>query len=74
MIRVNPRLLNLKPYKVASHKIWSVPADERGGILKLDWNEATVAPSPKVKERFRNCMQIWCAAKALVPRSATMWA
>ena len=50
MIRVNPRLLNLKPYKVASHKIWSVPADERGGILKLDWNEATVAPSPKVKE------------------------
>ena len=32
MIRVNPRLLNLKPYKVASHKIWSVPAAKRGGM------------------------------------------
>ena len=53
---VNPRLLNLKPYKVASHKIWAVPAGERSRILKLDWNEATVPPSPKVKEALRNLM------------------
>ena len=57
MIRVNPRLLNLKPYKVASHKIWSVPAAERGGILKLDWNEATVPPSPKVKEALKKLIE-----------------
>ncbi len=53
MIRVNPRLLNLKPYKVASHKIWSVPASERAAILKLDWNEATIPPSPKVREALK---------------------
>ncbi len=53
MIRVNPRLLKLKPYKVASHKIWSVPASERSRILKLDWNEATIPPSPKVREALK---------------------
>lgn len=54
---VNPRLLDLKPYKVASHKIWSVPAEERSRILKLDWNEATVPPSPKVKQALKDLME-----------------
>lgn len=48
----NKYLRNLKPYKLASHKIWSVTPDKRANILKLDWNEATVPPSPKVKERL----------------------
>ena len=43
---------NLAPYKLASHKIWDVPAEERNKILKLDWNEATIPPSPLVQERL----------------------
>ena len=46
----NKYLRNLKPYKLASHKIWSVNPDERQKILKLDWNEATIPPSPLVKK------------------------
>ena len=56
MSYVDPRLLTLKPYTVASHKIWSVPACERSRILKLDWNEATVPPSPKVREALKSLM------------------
>lgn len=47
---VNKYLRNLQPYKVASHKIWEVDEDTRKSILKLDWNEATIPPSPLVKE------------------------
>ena len=50
---INKYLRNLAPYKVASHKIWEVSADERKKMLKLDWNEATVPPSPKVNERLK---------------------
>jgi len=50
---INKYLRNLAPYKVASHKIWEVPSDERKKMLKLDWNEATVPPSPKVNERLQ---------------------
>ena len=49
---VNKYLRNLAPYKLASHKIWDVPANERHKILKLDWNEATVPPSPMVQQRM----------------------
>lgn len=38
----------IKPYSLASHTIWEVK--DQNGILKLDWNEATIAPTPKVKE------------------------
>lgn len=48
----NKYLRNLRPYKLASHKIWAVRPEERPDILKLDWNEATVPPSPKVRERL----------------------
>lgn len=48
----NKYLRNLKPYKLASHTIWSVSPVERPHILKLDWNEATIPPSPMVKERI----------------------
>jgi len=53
---VNKYLRNLAPYKVASHKVWDVPIDERDKILKLDWNEATIPPTPLVKERLLNLM------------------
>lgn len=48
----NKYIVDLKPYSLASHKIWSVPASKRSEILKLDWNESTLSPSPKVKERL----------------------
>jgi len=50
---INKYLRNLAPYKVASHKVWEVSNEERKNILKLDWNEATISPSPKVKERLQ---------------------
>ena len=53
----NKYLRNLKPYRLASHKIWTVPPEQRGEILKLDWNEATVAPSPRVRERIMQLME-----------------
>ena len=46
----NKYLRNLKPYKLASHKIWTVEPEERPNILKLDWNESTIPPTPKVAE------------------------
>jgi len=48
----NEALDTIKPYRVASHKIWTVDPAERGGILKLDWNEAAVPPSPLVRQRI----------------------
>lgn len=56
----NKYLRNLKPYKLASHKIWSVSPEERTSILKLDWNEATIPPSPKVEERIEKLLQEPC--------------
>lgn len=48
----NKYLRNVKPYKLASHKIWKVQPEERTSIFKLDWNESTIPPSPLVKERI----------------------
>ncbi|MBQ7146987.1 MAG: histidinol-phosphate aminotransferase family protein [Lachnospiraceae bacterium] len=53
----NETLDTIKPYTVASHKIWAVAPEERSRILKLDWNEATVPPSPLVKQRLRELME-----------------
>ena len=52
----NESLDQVKPYTVASHKIWAVSPAERGGILKLDWNEAAVPPSPLVRRRLRELL------------------
>ena len=52
----NKYLRNIKPYKLASHAIWSVNPDKREEVLKLDWNEATVAPSPLVKQRIEELL------------------
>lgn len=42
----NRFLKSLSPYKVSSQEAWKMAEDE--DVLKLDWNESTVAPSPKV--------------------------
>lgn len=54
---INKYLRNLAPYKVASHKVWEVSDEKRKSILKLDWNEATVPPSNKVKERLKKLVE-----------------
>lgn len=56
----NKYLRNLRPYKLASHKIWSVTPPERSGLLKLDWNEATIPPSPLVKDRLSQLLEEPC--------------
>lgn len=56
MSYINKYLRNFKPYTVASHKIWQVGMNERGKMLKLDWNESTIQPTPMVIERLRNLM------------------
>ena len=53
---INKYLRNLLPYKVASHKIWEVTSEQRRNILKLDWNEATIPPTPLVKESFKRIL------------------
>lgn len=53
----NKYLSNIKPYQVASHQIWQVSVDERKDILKLDWNESTINPSPNVKKRLNELMK-----------------
>lgn len=52
----NKYLRNLKPYKLASHKIWSVTPESRSKILKLDWNESTIAPSPLVLQSVQELL------------------
>lgn len=50
---MNTHIKNLQPYKLTSHKAWEYTDEERNGILKLDWNEASIAPSPLVKKQIR---------------------
>ncbi len=50
---INKYLRNFKPYKLASHEIWSVSAKQRDKVLKLDWNESTLPPSPNVLVKIR---------------------
>ncbi len=42
----NKNLHRLIPYKLSSHKAWEIKDSEN--VLKLDWNEATIKPSPNV--------------------------
>lgn len=53
----NKYLRNLKPYKLASHKIWIVKPNERTDVLKLDWNESTIPPSPQVKKAIGELLE-----------------
>lgn len=46
----NRCITDLQPYKLASHKIWE--GIDISKVLKLDWNEATIPPSPLVEKRL----------------------
>ena len=37
------------PYKLSSHKVWEIKSNE---VLKLDWNESAIQPSPLVRDRI----------------------
>ena len=49
----------IKPYRVSSHDIWKLDEAERNSYLKLDWNEATVPPSPKVRKKMKVLAFVW---------------
>ena len=44
----NVNLKKIKPYKTSIAKAWTLSKHDK--VLKLDWNESTVPPSPKVFE------------------------
>ena len=50
---LNVFLESIKPYKSASHKIWTLNKEDKLKALKLDWNEATISPSPLVVARLK---------------------
>lgn len=47
----NHYVQTLKPYIPTSHKVWEQPHKEK--ILKLDWNESTLPPSPLVTQALQ---------------------
>jgi histidinol-phosphate aminotransferase len=42
----NKKIRNISPYTLSTPEVWSFSQDD--DVLKLDWNEATIKPSPKV--------------------------
>ena len=54
---INKYLQGIKPYKASSHKIWDVSSKERESILKLDWNEASIPPTPLVEIRIKTLIE-----------------
>ena len=47
----NKYIKKLKPYPLTSHRAWELVGAT--DVLKLDWNESTITPSPKVKENIK---------------------
>lgn len=45
-------LEKFSPYHTPTYNIWDEPEEDRSEFLKLDWNESTVLPSPKVQDRI----------------------
>ncbi len=51
----NEYIKHIKPYSLVSHKAWEI--EDKSKVLKLDWNEATIPPSPKVFEYITNFLK-----------------
>lgn len=45
-MKPNNFICNLKPYVPIAHKVWEISKEQE--ILKLDWNESSIPPSPRV--------------------------
>lgn len=54
-IKVNKSVLKSKPYKLSTQKAWL--EKDKSSVLKLDWNESTISPSPKVVSALTNLIQ-----------------
>tara|TARA_Y100000590_G_scaffold464031_1_gene632384 strand:+ start:997 stop:2094 length:1098 start_codon:yes stop_codon:yes gene_type:complete len=54
-VKINKSVLASKPYKLSTQKAWL--EKDKSKVLKLDWNESTIAPSPKVIEAFNKLIQ-----------------
>lgn len=54
---INEYVKNIVPYNVTSHKIWQVSEEEKNKIIKLDWNEAVIQPSPLVNKKLEKLLQ-----------------
>lgn len=42
-------LERFNPYLTPTYNVWDEPEEKRSKFLKLDWNEATLAPSKKFR-------------------------
>lgn len=51
----NPLIDKIQPYKLSSHKAWEL--ENKDHVLKLDWNEATIPPSPAVIRSISELLQ-----------------
>lgn len=52
----NEHIKKILPYKLASRKIWE--CIDKDDVLKLDWNEATIKPSPMVRKAIERCIEL----------------
>lgn len=53
----NKNVRNLVPYRVARHLAWDL-GSSNVDVLKLDWNESTVPPTPLVASRINEELQV----------------
>jgi histidinol-phosphate aminotransferase len=51
----NTQISTMRAYKLASHRIWE--GGNKKNMLKLDWNEATIQPSPKVLSSIKKIIE-----------------
>jgi len=54
LVRISRAVMDLEPYKVSNQKPLFLPDSK--SALKLDWNESTVPPSPKVIEALTSAI------------------
>ena len=52
---VNKYVKRTRPYPLVTHLAWKFVEDK--SVLKLDWNEATIPPSPKVSHALSHLVQ-----------------
>ena len=53
-IKVNKSVAQSKPYKLVTQKAWA--EKNKKEVLKLDWNESTLAPSPHVIDALKDAI------------------
>lgn len=54
---------HISPYVLAKNTFWDIRQEKQNNIFKLDWNESTIPPSPKVIETITELLKddsIYC--------------